>query len=177
MEDQLRIIEDLFTKYTSAFGKDQERYHNHVCRVFLNCTVQDSDQNNWEKYAFASFFHDIGIWTAKTIDYLDPSIAEMKQYAGNTGKSSWIDEIALMIDMHHKIRKYKGSYEQTVETFRRADWIDVTVAVKAFSVKRKLIRANRKKYPNKGFHLFLVRKIFGSFFRHPFRNPLPMFKS
>jgi hypothetical protein len=138
--------------------------------------LQDVVVDNTEKYAIASFFHDIGIWTDKTIDYLGPSITVAKNYLIEIAKPHWIDEITLMIDMHHKVRKYKGSYAQTVEVFRKADWIDVSFALRSFGVKRKLIKISRQKYPNEGFHLFLVRRIAGSFFKHPFRNPLPMFK-
>jgi hypothetical protein len=176
VEEPVQIIDHLFDRYTKVLGKDALKYRNHVHRVYFNCLLQDISDDNREKYAIASFFHDIGIWTDKTIDYLNPSIAVAKNYLVEIGKPHWIDEVTLMIDMHHKVGKYKGSYAKTVEVFRKADWIDVSLGLRSFGVQGKPIKATRIKYPNKGFHLFLFRKIAGAFFRHPFRNPLPMFK-
>ncbi len=59
-------------------GADYDKYKNHVYRVFLNCLLIDSEKNNEEKYAIASVFHDVGIWTNHTFDYLDPSIEQAK---------------------------------------------------------------------------------------------------
>ena len=47
---------------------------------FLNCLLIDCEKNNEEKYAIASVFHDVGIWTDHTFDYLDPSIEQAKIY-------------------------------------------------------------------------------------------------
>lgn len=40
---------------------------------------------NAEKYAIAAVFHDIGIWTNHTLDYLDPSAGQAKAYLTETG--------------------------------------------------------------------------------------------
>jgi hypothetical protein len=176
MEGPVKTIDHLFDRYTCVLGKDALKYRNHVYRVYYNCLLLDTSIGNREKYAIAAFFHDIGIWTHKTIDYLHPSIAIAKDYLVETGRPEWIDEVALMIDMHHKLGEYSGNQAQTIEVFRKADWIDVSLGLRSFAIQRRLIKANRRKYPNKGFHLFLIKRIAGSFLRHPFRNPLPMFK-
>jgi HD superfamily phosphodiesterase len=80
------IIEDLMEEFRSAIGVDLEKYRNHVYRVFLNCILQDSNTGNVEKYAIAAVFHDIGIWTDHTIDYLSPSIAQARKYLAANGK-------------------------------------------------------------------------------------------
>src|SRR6478609_7860550 len=63
-------IESIFLKYKSILGKDYTKYRNHVYRVFLNCMLIDPTKSNEEKYAVAAVFHDIGIWTNNTINYL-----------------------------------------------------------------------------------------------------------
>ena len=72
----IKVIDDLFSYYENIFGRDYAMYKNHVYRVYYNCILLDGDAANTEKYAYASFFHDLGIWTGNTIDYLLPSINE-----------------------------------------------------------------------------------------------------
>ena len=168
-------IEELLQKFESAIGVDYDRYNNHVYCVFLNCLLLDSSKTNEEKYAIAAVFHDIGIWTDHTFDYLNPSIEQVKIYLTETGKQDWIDEISQMIYWHHKLSTYQGKYEKTVETFRKADWIDVSLGVLTFGADNQQIKENRKKLPNLGFHLFLIKETAKNFVRHPFK-PLPIFK-
>ena len=169
-------IEELLQEFKPLMGIDFLKYRNHVYRVFLNCLLMDNDKSNEEKYVIAAVFHDIGIWTDHTIDYLDPSIEQAKIYLIKKGRQDWVEEITLMIYWHHKIKKYKDLYPVTVENFRKADWIDVSLGLKTFGLDRREIKRNKAILPNKGFHLFLIKKIFRNFFRHPL-NPLPMFKS
>jgi hypothetical protein len=168
-------IESLLQAFRESLGKDYEKYRNHVYRVFLNCLLIDADKSNEEKYAIAAVYHDIGIWTKHTIDYLAPSISEATAYLKNNGKTGWTEEIETMIYWHHKIKKYKGIHQITTEAFRKADWIDVSLGFIKYGVDRKMIKMNRQQFPNKGFHFFLVKKIVKNFFRHPL-HPLPMFK-
>lgn len=170
------IIEELLQKFKPVTGADHDKYRNHVYRVFLNCVLIDSEKNNEEKYAIAAVFHDIGIWTDHTIDYLTPSIAQAKRYLTETGKPEWIEEITSMIYWHHKTGRYKGSFEKTTENFRKADWIDVSLGLLTYGFDKQKIKANRKSLPNLGFHVFLIKRITQNFFRHPL-HPLPMFKS
>jgi hypothetical protein len=167
-------IELLLQNFKQVIGEDYEKYRNHVYRVFLNCVLIDTIKSNEEKYAIAAVFHDIGIWTNNTIDYLNPSIEEARRYLWQAGKQHWIDEIGLMIYWHHKTSGYKGEYAGTVETFRKADYIDVSLGLLTYGFDKKVIGINRKIFPNAGFHVFLVKKITKNLFRHPL-NALPMF--
>jgi hypothetical protein len=125
MEYEQKRIEELLQKFRQVIGKDYDRYRNHVYRVFNNCLLIDDAKLNEDKYAIAAVFHDLGIWTNHTIDYLDPSIEQAKGYLAQTGRQHIAEEIGLMIYWHHKTSRYKGEYKETVEIFRKADWIDV----------------------------------------------------
>lgn len=168
-------IELLLQQFKCVISSDYEKYRNHVYRVFLNCILIDNTKEHEEKYAIAAVFHDLGIWTDHTIDYLNPSIDQANTYLTETGRQDWIVEIILMINWHHKISKYRGVYKTTVETFRRADWIDVSLGLLTYGADKSKIKAYRKKLPNRGFHFFLLKKLLRNLFRHPL-NPLPMFK-
>jgi len=80
MQYSNKIIEDIMPKFKSAMGSDYDKYKNHLYHVFLNCLLMDCGKNNEEKYAIASVFHDIGIWTNHTFAYLNPSIEQVKIY-------------------------------------------------------------------------------------------------
>jgi hypothetical protein len=171
-----KTIEDLLWNFKSIIGIDFDKYRNHVYRVFLNSLLIDPESSNEEKYAIVAVFHDLGIWTNHTIDYLEPSIKLAKEYLITINKSDWVEEISMMIYWHHKPSRYQGNHQTNVETFRKADWIDVSLGVKTFGVDKRRIAAIRKNFPNLGFHIFLVKKILRNFVRHPLR-PLPMFKN
>jgi len=112
----------------------------------------DENKNNEQKYAIPAVFHDIGIWTDHTIDYLDPSIEQMKIYPSESRNQNMVKEITLIIYWRHKINKYQGKFAAIVENFRMADWIDVSKGLFSFGLDRKVIKENRKIFPNKGFH-------------------------
>lgn len=135
----------------------------------------DNAIQHQEKYAVAAAFHDLGIWTNKTFDYLDPSAELAKIWLTREGKQEWVPEILQMIDMHHKITRYSGEYEKTVEIFRKADWIDLSYGMLRYKIPGMQIRELIRQFPTKGFHRFLLRKSILNFLRHPL-NPLPMFK-
>jgi hypothetical protein len=175
MEYQNQAIENLLQKFKAEIGPDYDKYKNHVQRVFLICMLIDDDKSNQEKYAIASVFHDIGIWTNQTFDYLEPSIEQARIHLIKIGREDWLEEITLMISWHHKITMYRGNHEHIVENFRKADWIDVSFGLISFGVDKKKIKENIRKWPTLGFHRFLVKASLKEFFRHPF-NPLPMIK-
>ncbi len=50
-----------------------------------------------EKIQIAACFHDLGIWTASTLDYLSPSEIEASQHLKAHGKDAWSAEILEVI--------------------------------------------------------------------------------
>ncbi|POY38417.1 phosphohydrolase [Solitalea longa] len=169
------IIEKVMEENKSVINADFNRYRNHVYRVFNLCLKLDNTVENIDKYAIAAVFHDLGIWTHHTFDYLHPSVALANEYLLRINRVDWQEEITLMIDMHHKINRYTGHYENTVETFRQADWIDVTQGALHFNLSKAVINEIKALFPNLGFHAFLLKQSSLNFLKHPF-NPLPMFK-
>lgn len=169
------MIDGLLHRYQPELGPDFQRYRHHVYRVYEHCLLLDPDHHHHEQYALAAVFHDIGIWTAGTIDYLQPSIAEASAYLAEHGKKDLIADITLMIYWHHKPTSYRGQSELVVETFRRADWMDVSLGLIRFGVSRKKLRNYRQQFPTLGFHRFLLKQLLRNFLRHPL-NPLPMFR-
>jgi hypothetical protein len=53
------------------------------------------DPEQLEKVAVAAAFHDLGIWTDGTFDYLPPSIRLAREWLGQSGKAEWEPEISV----------------------------------------------------------------------------------
>lgn len=168
------LIDVILSSYEVLLGKDFIKYKNHVYRVFNLSIFQDSFPNNIDKFAIASAFHDIGIWT-HSFDYLEPSIALAKEYLIENEKQEWIKEVSLMIYNHHRRSSYKGEFSEIVNVFKKSDWADVTMKPKSYGLSKHDFKSVVKEFPRKGFHWFLIRQTIKNFFKNPL-NPLPMFK-
>jgi hypothetical protein len=156
-------------------GRDFVGYRNHVYRVLNLCVEIVGDRGELEKIAIAAVFHDLGIWTDKTFDYITASAAIAREYLTSSGHLDWIAEVEGMIGNHHKITPSTAASSRLVETFRRADWIDVTRGVRRFGVPPALVRSLFEKWPSAGFHTHLLTLTLERFRTHPLR-PLPMFR-
>ncbi|MGK3868286.1 hypothetical protein ABI118_15920, partial [Enterococcus faecium] len=71
----------------------------------------------------AAAFHDLGIWSDHTVDYIPPSVREARAYALANGFAAEAEEIALMVGTHHQVRADQVPQFPLVEVFRRADLV------------------------------------------------------
>ena len=170
----IQHIDTLFTPYLSLIGKDIDGYRNHVRRMVLYATtLENLDNIALEKVIIAGVFHDIGIWTTGTVDYIDPSEAEAIKYLQATNKSELQSDVVEMIRYHHKIRSIKNN--PLAELFRKADLVDFSWGIIKHGVKRDTIKTTKKLFPNAGFHKKLVALTIGQLKKDPL-HPLPMMK-
>ena len=184
-------VDEVLNDHASELGHDLIAYRNHVYRVVNLCLAIVGDGRvELEKIAVAAVFHDLGIWTNQTFDYLAPSVAVAREYLAARGLAEWIPEIEAMIVNHHKVTPTltnphpsttaRGALsgvegQSLVESFRRADWIDVTRGLRRFGVSRTFVAAVAATWPNAGFHRRLVELTIDRWWKHPL-NPLPMVK-
>lgn len=162
--------------HAAELGDDFTAYRNHAYRVANLCAaLNPGDDASLEKIAIAAAFHDLGIWTAHTFDYLAPSIDLACAHLGCAGHEDWRAGVGGMIREHHKIRRYRGDESPLVEPFRQADWIDVSLGLLSFGLPRARLRAIFAQWPNAGFHKRLVQLTLREARRHPLR-PLPVLK-
>jgi hypothetical protein len=115
----------------------------------------------------------MAIWTDGTFDYLQPSVTLATNYLVHSGRETWTTEISAMILEHHKISRYRGNPSWLVESFRRADWVDVTRGLITFGLPQSLLHAIFSTWPSAGFHKRLVQLELTRLRTHPL-NPLPM---
>jgi hypothetical protein len=121
--------------------------------------------------ALAWVAHDLGIWTARTFDYLTPSAELASAYAGEFGITE-IDWLLKLITEHHRLRP---SDDRMTETFREADLIDVSRGLLRSRIRRSEVHAVVAQLPYRGFHAFLAKGLTRYAARHPLR-PLPMLR-
>lgn len=171
------LIEELFEPWRNTLGVDFDGYRNHCFRLYNFCfaLTGGSDSERELKIAIATAFHDLGIWTDKTFDYIPHSIRLAGEYLVKTGRNDWIDEISTMIAEHHKLTQFKANTSWLVESFRKADLIDLSGGLIRFRLDDEFVREVLEEFPNAGFHKTLVQLSLKRLKTHPF-SPLPMVK-
>ena len=169
---RIPTIDDVLNAHGTSLRDDFVGYRNHVYRV-ANLCVAIVGPRELEKIAVAAVFHDLGIWTDGTFDYIAPSIALAHDYLVARAREDWTAEIEGMIADHHKITSSTAAPDSLIEAFRRADWIDVTRGLRAFGIPRQFVARLFATWPSAGFHWRLLTLTLDRFRSHPL-TPLPM---
>lgn len=176
IQDQIPLLEDILEKWKDRIGADFTGYKNHVYRMINFCfALRDFDPPEREKIIISGCFHDLGIWSGNTFDYLPPSISLAKDYLQKNNLEKWIPEIEQMIDHHHKLRKIHDARFQTIEVFRQGDLVDFSLGIVKCGLPKTFIKTVKAQFPNAGFHKRLARLAGSWVCRHPL-NPLPVLK-
>ena len=175
-------IDRRLSPWRAQLGIDYRAYEHHVTRVLLLCDrlhlrtdpASNSPPSRRSEYLTAAVFHDLGIWTARTFDYLAPSVELARTWLTSEGDQRLEPLVTDMIEQHHKIR---GADAPTspVEIFRRADTIDLTLGLRRFGVPLHEYRSLTRRYPVAGFHRRLVAFAWKHLQTNP-TSPLPMLK-
>lgn len=167
------IIEDILERYKHILGKNYQPYVNHAERVSNICLqLLDGNTQHTREIIVASAFHDIGIWTQKTMDYLTPSINEALGYIDS--QQLKIDKLLVkqLIRNHHKVTR---SDNPIIEAFRKADLVDLSLGFVSFRLSSKFISNLKREFPRNGFTLIILQKVLIYALTH-LRKPLPMMR-
>jgi len=169
-------IETVDTILESCWRGDQSLlapYRNHVLRMTSFCQALNGAVDAFE-LGVAGAFHDLGVWVVPTWDYLKPTRELAHAWLRDLSRSECGGRVDAMIEYHHKLTRYRGPHEDVVESFRRADWIDVSRGRLRFGLSAALVESIVKRHPKLGFHAFLRKRLLQAFTETPLR-PLPMF--
>jgi len=169
---RIPTIDNVLKEHMTALRDDFIGYRNHVYRI-VNLCVAIVGPGELEKIAVAAVFHDLGIWTDGTFDYIAPSIELARHYLVARAREDWTAEIEGMIADHHKITRSTAGPDSLIEAFRRADWIDVTRGLRGFGVPDPFVSRVFATWPDAGFHWRLLTLTLDRFRSHPL-TPLPM---
>ena len=157
--------------------KDVPAYLNHVRRVlaFYQLLCEKQGLKADPATAVAAAWHDLGIWTLRTFDYLEPSRAGLVKALTAAGKPELIEAASAMVLWHHKITPVDPHLPYGAELFRRADWIDLTGGVFRFGLRGSQVKAVRRRFPNHGFHVRLLQLFLWQLLLKPWKL-LPMLR-
>lgn len=172
IETKNDLIEEILAGWRDRIGDDYLGYRGHVYRMFNFCLLlHPCTEEEKNKLAIAACFHDIGFWSAHTVDYIPPSLSELRAYLLETGRQVWSEEIGLMVEMHHKVRPYRNDRYPLVELFRKADLVDFSLGFFKFGIPSSCVSDVKQAIPNDGFHRFLMKGAREWFTKHPFSPP------
>ncbi len=170
------LIEQIMADWREPIGPLYDGYRGHVYRMFNCClALQCCSREEQDQLAIAAAFHDLGLWSARTLDYLPPSVVLAQQWLRCHGHDPWSADIGLMIDFHHKLRPYRGQGPALVELFRKADLVDFSRGLIRFGLSTDFIKQLGAEWPNAGFHRFLLVRGARWLLQHPLR-PAPFLK-
>ncbi len=169
-------LDDVMQAHAIELGDDYPGYRNHAYRVLNLCAALcPTEGEELQRIAVAAAFHDLGIWTARTFDYLGPSVDLACSHLACAGRDAWTPEVSQMIREHHKVSRVRDESHRLIEPFRQADWVDVTHGLLTFGLPRTVLREIFAIWPDAGFHACLARLALRRLGTHPW-NPLPMLK-
>jgi len=170
------LLDELLAGYRQQLGLDYDAYRNHCMRVFNFCTALAGESGAAEnKIIIAAVFHDLGIWTENTFDYLYSSQLLAQRYLEKSFKASWCKEIEAMIGQHHKFTRYRKNPQGLVEAFRKADRIDFSGGLLRYRLSDDFVVEVLDVFPNAGFHTMLAQLTLKRLKSHPL-GFLPMLK-
>jgi len=164
MTDDIKIVnhienvENLFSPYVGVIGRDYPAYRGHVYRTITYAMhfLGNNDQHR-QMVETAFVYHDIGLWTAKELAYLEPS--EDVALRDNANKGFGLDPEILRaaIHWHHKITPYSGKGAEVVNAVRKGDWVDASQGMIRKGLTRAQIKFVQDSIPDFGFPGVLQR--------------------
>ncbi len=175
----ISLLETILSEYKELIGDEYLGYRNHVYRMLHFCFAlkgsneDECTEEEKTKFIIAAAFHDIGIWVANTVDYIEPSLPPMQAYLEKQNLSEWQKELSLMITEHHKVSAFEDEQFPLVEIFRQGDLVDFSCGLYKFGLNKKDIAEVRQAFANANFHKNLLKRSWPWFLRHPL-NPFPM---
>ncbi len=169
-------LDALLEPWREALGNDYHPYRNHLLRLLnLVCERIQPDAGIWRDLVVAAAFHDLGIWSDRTLDYLEPSRRRALSETAAGGLEINERRVSDLILWHHKITAFRGPEAALINAFRRADWYEVCCGLFGRWSWRAERRALYRRIPLLGFHRVLLRVGLRRLRTHPL-SPLPILR-
>lgn len=172
---RLPLLDEILDRHAAPLGADFAAYRNHAYRVTNFCGALAPGSIDEPAIGIAAAFHDLGIWTDATFDYLEPSQRHAREWLAAGAHRSLSGLVDAMIGHHHQVTAYRGAQGALVDLFRRADWLDVTRGLLPTVIPRAFLAEVFGAFPDAGFHRKLLRLTARQLVRNPLK-PLPMLR-
>ncbi len=170
--DKNAQMDYILAHYRTQIGTDFERYNGHCYRVLNYVNLFGLEKEELYAASVIIPFHDLGIWTHHSMDYLDNSVREAKRFFHEKNMGVEDELIDSMILDHHKMTSTKSSL---AEKLRKADLMDLSFGFIHFGRPGSQLKAIKSAFPSHGFQWDIYRKVTGYAVRH-LGNPFPMMK-
>jgi hypothetical protein len=171
----LRAVDDILQAHRASLAADFDAYRNHVYRLLSYFGALAGCDEMPPAVCLAAAFHDLGIWTDDTFDYLPPSLRLARGHLDASGLTQLQPHVDALIEQHHKLLPCVGPFAATAEPFRRADLVDCSAGLWRFGLPGGFVRAVKSALPDAGFHARLVALAGRQLLRQPWR-PFPMLR-
>ncbi|MGL4767563.1 MAG: HD domain-containing protein [Formosimonas sp.] len=173
IEHTLPLLEQILAPWRNTIGAQFDGYKNHCYRMIHFCLAlhPNYSEDDKTKIIVAAAHHDVGLWSAGTVDYIPPSEREARLYCQANGLQAWEEEIALLVSEHHKLKAYTDVRYPLVEVFRKGDLVDFSLGVVKHGLPRSTVKSVKAAFPNVGFHKFLMQGAWQWFSKHPLSMP------
>ncbi|HEY3240305.1 MAG TPA: phosphohydrolase [Acidimicrobiia bacterium] len=171
------LIDDILEPYRTGLGPGYTGYRNHAFRMLnFGRYLTDDEPGRDDRFAIMGAFHDLPFFLDGNLNYLGRASDWARDYLVGMGRAEWDPEMRLMIENHHKVRRYRGPSAALVEAMRKADWIDVSFTKLRFGIPRSFIREVSEAFPINDAYIHVAMPMIGRYaIRHP-RRPLPMMR-
>ena len=166
--------EEMEARWGDALGAAREAYSGHAYRVLNYARALIGTERHDDELALAAAYHDLGIWSDRTFDYLGPSQQRAEAFRREGAPGVDAELLALLINDHHLLRRPRTGIDPALrDAFRRADLVDVSRGMLRAGLPAAFVTEVAKRFPYRGFHAILLKTAAGWALRHPLR-PLPM---
>lgn len=171
------LLDALLAPHRAGLGPAYLGYRSHCYRM-LNWArfVTEPEPFREETLAVMTVFHDLPFMFTGDLDYLDAARALAEDYLVGIERTGWSEEIALMIENHHKVRSYSGPHAPLVEACRKADWIDVSFTKLRFGIPRRLVVEVRSTFPMNEAYKGIALPAIARYAASHLSRPLPMMR-
>jgi hypothetical protein len=166
------VLDTELAKFPVAMGDEMEAYRNHCLRVLSFAVahlggVKMVSSKSVDVMALALAYHDLGLWSDGTLDYLEPSARQLeastrdKVEDEDVFNDSDIATARAIITEHHKLTDYhshddRGINANLVNAVRKGDWADFTIGIVRFGLPASFVESAYSKIPEADFHLILT---------------------
>ncbi|MEM9212183.1 MAG: HD domain-containing protein [Pseudomonadota bacterium] len=145
-------VDELLVRFKDQIGADFAAYRGHVLRVLTHAMAFLNGKSEHQPLIeTALVYHDIGLWTAQDLAYLEPSEEMVVRHNTEQGWGFDPDLLVAIIHWHHKITPYKGPNAEIVNAVRKADWIEASQGMIRKGVSRARLQAVHTAIPDHGF--------------------------
>lgn len=151
-------VEDLLAPYQSAIGRDFDAYRGHVYRTITYAMhFLDGAPQHRAMVETAFVYHDIGLWTAGDLAYLEPSEAIALENNAQRGLGLDPETLVAAIHWHHKVTPFRGKDADVVNAVRKGDWVDASMGTVRHGLSKEQVQHVQSHIDDHGFPGVLQR--------------------